>query len=102
MQCLARKNATPQERRKECPIFFSGTLLFAKMLCSKQYCATVRALDGNVRAVCSTVSGPYCKVTGRRHRVSPCRSAYFASPWRLLTLNLRKRRTEAVLLFPES
>ena len=27
-----------------------------------------------------------CEVTGRRHRVSPCRSAYFARPWRLLTL----------------
>ena len=26
------------------------------------------------------------EVTGRRHRVSPRRSAYFASPWRLLTL----------------
>ena len=24
----------------------------------------------------------------RRHRVSPCRSAYFASPWWLLTLDL--------------
>ena len=30
----------------------------------------------------------YCKVTGRRHRVSPCRSAYFSSPWWLLTLDL--------------
>ena len=29
-----------------------------------------------------------CKVTGRRHRVSPCRSAHFASPWWLLTLDL--------------
>ena len=28
----------------------------------------------------------YCKETGLRHRVSPCRSAYFASPWWLLTL----------------
>ena len=27
-----------------------------------------------------------CEVTGRIHRVSPCRSAYFASPWPLLTL----------------
>ena len=34
-----------------------------------------------------------CKVTGRRHRVSPCRSAYFASPWWLLTLDLRRRST---------
>ena len=31
---------------------------------------------------------PYCKVTGRRHRVSPCRSAYVASPCWLLTLDL--------------
>ena len=30
----------------------------------------------------------YCKVTGRRHRVSPCRFAYFASPWWLLNLDL--------------
>ena len=29
-----------------------------------------------------------CKVTGRRHRASPCRSACFASPWWLLTLSL--------------
>ena len=43
-----------------------------------------------------------CKVTGRRHRVSPCRSAYFASPWWLLTLDLRRRSREAALLFPES
>ena len=34
--------------------------------------------------------GPYCKVTGRRHRVSPCRSAYFASPWWLLTFRSQK------------
>ena len=41
----------------------------------------------------------YCKVTWWRHGVSPCRSAYFASPWRSLTLNLRRRRREAALLF---
>ena len=35
-----------------------------------------------------SLTTPYCKVTGRRHRVSPCRSAYFASPWWLLTLDL--------------
>ena len=29
-----------------------------------------------------------CEVIGRRHRVSPSRSAYFASPWWLLTLDL--------------
>ena len=29
---------------------------------------------------------PCCNETGLRHRVSPCRSAYFASPWWLLTL----------------
>ena len=46
-------------------------------------------------------STPYCKVTGRRHRVSPCRSVYFASPW-LLTLDLRRRSRETALLFPES
>ena len=45
---------------------------------------------------------PTCKVTGRRHRVSPCRSAYFASPWWLLTLDLRRRSRETALLFPES
>ena len=44
----------------------------------------------------------YCKVTGRRHRVSPCRSAYFASPWWLLTLDLWRHSREAALLFPES
>ena len=43
-----------------------------------------------------------CKVTGRKHRVSPCRSAYFASPWWLLTLDLRRRSRETALLFPES
>ena len=43
-----------------------------------------------------------CEVTGRRHRVSPCRSAYYASPWRLLTLSLRRRRREAALLLLES
>ena len=43
-----------------------------------------------------------CKVKGRRHRVSPCRSAYFASPWWLLTLALRRRSRKAALLFPES
>ena len=43
-----------------------------------------------------------CKVTGRRHRVSPCRSAYFASPWWLLTFDLRRRSREAALLIPES
>ena len=45
---------------------------------------------------------PYYKVTGRRHRVSPCRSAYFASPWWLLTLDRWRRSREAALLFPES
>ena len=45
---------------------------------------------------------PYCNVTGRRHRVSPCRSAYFASPCWLLTLDLRRRSGEAASLFPES
>ena len=35
-----------------------------------------------------SLTTPCCKVTGRRHRVSPCRSAYFASPWWLLTLDL--------------
>ena len=43
-----------------------------------------------------------CEVTGQRHRVSPSRSACYASPWRLLTLSLRRRRREAALLFPES
>ena len=43
-----------------------------------------------------------CKVTGRRHRVSSCRSAYFAGPWWLLTLDLRRRSRETALLFPES
>ena len=49
-----------------------------------------------------SLTTPYCKVTGRRHRVSPCRSAYFASSWWLLTLELRRRSREAALLFPES
>ena len=44
----------------------------------------------------------YCEATGRRHRISPCRSAYYASPWRLLNLSLRRRRRESALLFPES
>ena len=43
-----------------------------------------------------------CEVTGWRHRVSPCRSAYYASPRWLLTFCLRRRRREAALLFPES
>ena len=29
----------------------------------------------------NTVLYHLCKVTGRKHRVSPCRSVYFASPW---------------------
>ena len=36
--------------------------------------------------VCSSVQACCCNETGLRHRVSPCRSAYFASPWWLLTL----------------
>ena len=44
----------------------------------------------------------WCEVTGRRCRVSPCRSTYYASPWWLLTLGLRRRKREAALLFPES
>ena len=43
-----------------------------------------------------------CKVTRRRHRVSPCRSAYFACPWWLLAFDLRRRSREAALLFLES
>ena len=43
-----------------------------------------------------------CEMTGRGNGVSPCRSAYFASLWRLLTLNLRRRTREASLLLPES
>ena len=35
---------------------------------------------------CQANPTPYCNETGLRHRVSPCRSAYFASPWWLLTL----------------
>ena len=42
-----------------------------------------------------------CEVTGRRHRVSPCRSACYASPWWSPTLSLRRRTREAALLFPE-
>ena len=40
------------------------------------------------------------KVTGRRHRVSPYRSAYFASPWWLLTLALRRRSRESSFIIP--
>ena len=43
-----------------------------------------------------------CEVTERRDRVSPCRSAYFTSPWRFLTLNLRRHRREAASIFPEA
>ena len=81
------------------------------------YIRSVRAaIDSDAR--CSYISEPVCtlyskltcsyrnlgvcKVTVRRHRVSPCRSAYFASPWRILTLNLRRGSREAALLFPES
>ena len=39
-------------------------------------------------AILTRLREALCKVTGRRHRVSPCRSAYFASPWWLLTLSL--------------
>ena len=49
-----------------------------------------------------SLTTPYCKVTGRRHRVSPCRSAYFASPWWLLTLDLRRRSRQAALFIPGS
>ena len=40
----------------------------------------------------------FVTVTGRRHRVSPSRSAYYASPWRLLTLSLRSSREAALFL----
>ena len=43
-----------------------------------------------------------CEVTARRHRVSPCRSAYYASPWWLLSLSLRRRRREAALFYSQS
>ena len=56
---------------------------------------------GSVKALSPAVDA-ICKVTGRRHRVSPCRSAYFASPWWSLTFDLRRRSREAALLFPES
>ena len=47
--------------------------------------------------------GTYVYVRWRRRlRVSPCTSAYYASPWWLLTLSLRRRRREAALLFRES
>ena len=59
------------------------------------------AWKGQAHLVMSTVSS-FCRVTGRRHRVSPCRSAYFASPWWLLTLDLRRRSRETAYLFPES
>ena len=57
----------------------------------------VRAgVPGDSDSIDLTTSPP-CEVTGRRHRVCPCRSSYFASPWRLLTLNLRRRSREAAI-----
>ena len=35
----------------------------------------------DVRFEHTTNDDAICEVTGRRHRVSPCRSAYYASPW---------------------
>ena len=40
------------------------------------------------------------EATGRRHRVSPCRSAYYASPWRLLTLRLQKTEERSSIIIP--
>ena len=43
-----------------------------------------------------------CEVTRRRHRVFPCRSAYWASPWCCsLWLSLRRRRETALSIPPE-
>ena len=56
-------------------------LLFLSNFISKP---SVRFFGGDVALVHKYL----CKVTGRRHRVSPCRSAYFAGPWWLLTLSL--------------
>ena len=42
----------------------------------------------------------HCEVTRWRHRVSPGRSAHFASPWCYSISKLRSRR-EAALLFPQ-
>ena len=41
-------------------------------------------------------------MTGRRHRVSRCRPAYFASLSLFLTLAVRRRSREAAILFSES
>ena len=49
-----------------------------------------------------SLTTPYCKVTGRRHRVSPCRSAYNAGTWWLITFDFSRHSREAALLFPES
>ena len=42
-------------------------------------------IDGRSVACNKSQCTHTCKETGLRHRVSPCRSAYFASPWWLLT-----------------
>ena len=104
-------------------------IFFALFLCDKQRdrcvctacCAHWRESSPPLfflrNQVITTPPTRQCEGTGRRHRVSPCRSAYFASPhwlltlypWRrsaspqwLLTLDLWRRRREAALLCPES
>ena len=52
------------------------------------YCGTITLSHCTLSHYRTITPSYYCKVTGRRHRVSPCRSAYFASPWWLLTLSL--------------
>ena len=89
-------------------------IFFALFLCDKQRdrcvctacCAHWRESSPPLfflrNQVITTPPTRQCEGTGRRHRVSPCRSAYYASPWRLITLSFRRRRREADLLFPES
>ena len=73
------------------------TVLYCTALCTVQY----TVLYCTVLVLYCTVL--HCtalfKVTGRGYRVSPCRPAYFASPWWLLTLDLRRRSRETALLF---
>ena len=80
------------QNEKKLQKFTWSDIAYTKYTCSAGYAELTIVLLYLLRCLVYHM----CKA-GRRHRVSPCRSAYFASPWRLLTLNLRRRSREAAI-----
>ena len=62
----------------------------------------VNNIRGNTQVHCMKGRRPSLWGDWVENRVSPCRSAYQASPWRLLRLSLGRRRRKAAWLVPES